>query len=60
MSDELPFPQSLCHRCVNLRLVRTKTSTFLMCLHPELPKYPRQPIVSCRGFAPRDISPPDR
>ena len=57
---EVPFPQSLCHRCVNLRLVQTKTSTFLMCQHPDLPKYPRQPVLSCVGFTPRDVSPRDR
>ena len=32
MSDEPPFPESLCHRCVHLRVVRSgRGSTFLMC-----------------------------
>jgi hypothetical protein len=46
-----PFPQSICHGCAHLRLVTTERSTFLMCKHPDLPKYPRQPVQSCPGFA---------
>jgi hypothetical protein len=54
MSD-VPFAESLCHRCRHLRLVHSgKGSTFLMCQHPSLPKYPRQPVVTCVGFTPRD------
>jgi hypothetical protein len=45
-----PFPESLCHRCANHRIVRTARSAFLMCQHPELPKYPRQPVTTCPGF----------
>ena len=52
MTDE-PFPDSLCHRCVHLRLVRSaRGSTFLMCLEPSLPKYAAQPVRACRGFTP--------
>ncbi|HEU4612006.1 MAG TPA: hypothetical protein VFS15_08005 [Kofleriaceae bacterium] len=59
MSD-VPFADSLCHRCANLRLVHSgKGSTFLMCQQPQLPKYPRQPVAGCPGFSPR-VSPPDR
>jgi hypothetical protein len=49
-----PFPESLCHRCAAPpRYVRTATSTFIMC--PLLPvKYPRQPVVACPLFRPRD------
>ena len=51
MSDDPPFPESLCHRCVHLRVVRSgRGSTFLMCQHPDLPKYPRQPVAACPGF----------
>jgi hypothetical protein len=57
---DVPFAQSLCHRCANLRLVQTKTSTFLMCQQAELPKYPRQPVVACPGFVARELSPRDR
>jgi len=52
MSDELPFPDSLCHRCSHLRVVRSgRGSTFLMCQEPSLPKYGPQPVRACRGFA---------
>jgi hypothetical protein len=53
VADE-PFPDSLCHRCTYLRLIRSgKGSTFLMCQEPTLPKYPAQPIRTCRGFTPK-------
>jgi len=51
---DLPFTDSLCHRCVQLRLVTSgKGSTFLMCNEPALPKYPRQPVGACTYFAAR-------
>jgi hypothetical protein len=54
VTDALPFPGSLCHRCTHLRVVRSgKGSVFLMCQEPTLPKYPPQPVLACRGFAPR-------
>lgn len=50
---ERPFPDSLCHRCARLRYVETRRgSVFLQCAHPDLPKYPRQPVVQCPGFSP--------
>lgn len=52
MSD-VPYAESLCHRCEQLRLVQTKTSTFLMCQDPALPKYPRQPVIACARFVPK-------
>jgi hypothetical protein len=50
----LPFPESLCHRCAAPpRYVRTPSSVFILC--PLLPhKYPRQPVLSCPLFRPRD------
>ena len=46
-----PFPDSLCHRCQDLRLVESgKGSVFLMCQEPTLPKYGPQPVKVCRGF----------
>jgi hypothetical protein len=46
-----PFPTSICHRCVHLRLITSgKGSVFLMCQEPSLPKYPPQPIVRCQLF----------
>jgi hypothetical protein len=56
--DAPPFPDSLCHRCVHLRLNGNKRgSVFLSCLHPELPKYGPQPVRACRGFTSRDPAP---
>lgn len=50
---DVPFPDSLCHRCAHLRLIRSgKGSTFLMCQHPSLPKYTGQPVRVCAGFTP--------
>ena len=56
-SAELPFPESLCHRCAAPpRYVVTQTSTFILC--PLLPqKYPRQPVVSCALFVPKSDLP---
>lgn len=49
-----PFPTSICHACVHLRLVTSgKGSTFLMCQEPSLPKYPPQPIIRCGKRAPK-------
>jgi hypothetical protein len=55
MSDEealkspKPFPESLCHGCNALKLVKGAQSVFLMCT--ALPnKYPRQPVVTCAAF----------
>ncbi len=51
--DALPFADSLCHRCRFLRLGGNKRgSIFLQCTEPSLPKYPRQPVLACPGFAP--------
>jgi hypothetical protein len=47
-----PFPDSLCHRCVHVRLVTAARSTFLMCTNPALPKYTAQPVRACPGFSP--------
>jgi len=48
---ELPFPESLCHRCAALRVVPAARSSFLFCsAGPD--RYPRQPIVSCPLYRP--------
>ena len=45
------FPDSLCHRCVHLRVITSgKGSEFLMCREPTLKKYPPQPVRTCTGF----------
>jgi hypothetical protein len=45
----------LCDACRWQKLIRnTRGSTFSMCRHPELLKYPRLPVVECRGFERRE------
>jgi len=57
LEQELPFPESLCHRCdAPPRYIRTGRSVFILC--PRLPvKYPRQPVLDCEAFRPRDARP---
>lgn len=44
----------LCGGCLWARLVRSaRGSGFLLCRHPELPKYPPQPLTACPGHRPR-------
>jgi hypothetical protein len=48
----------LCDRCAHQRLVHTtRGSTFSLCersrTDPSFPKYPRVPVLECRGFEPR-------
>jgi hypothetical protein len=45
----------LCDTCVHQRVVRnTRGSTFSLCerskTQPEYPKYPRVPVLECRGY----------
>jgi hypothetical protein len=53
----LPFPDSLCHGCRHLRLVGGKRSVFLQCRHPDLPRYARQPVLSCAAMVPAADAP---
>ena len=39
----LPYPESLCHRCVHRRYIRGRTSTFVMCT-ALAEKYPKEGI----------------
>jgi hypothetical protein len=55
---DLPFPESLCHRCAAPpRYIRTERSVFIFC--PVLKLYPRQPLLECEAFRPRDERPRD-
>ncbi len=52
-----PAPEraGLCPRCRHVKVVASpRGSTFLLCLRasqdPRYPKYPPQPVVSCRGY----------
>ena len=49
----------LCDSCRHQRVVEnTRGSRFSMCerskTEPEYPKYPRLPVVECRGYEPRN------
>jgi hypothetical protein len=41
----------LCATCTYAKLVRSsKSSIFVLCTHPSLPKYQGQPVLKCFGF----------
>ena len=45
----------LCETCVNVRIVESgKGSRFYLCrlssVNPAFPKYPRLPVLQCRGY----------
>lgn len=53
----------LCDDCIHQQLVpNTRGSVFSLCLRsrtePEYPRYPRIPVLSCRGHQPRRGSSP--
>ena len=55
---EPPANAGLCASCVNAKLVESdRGSIFLRCTlaerDPSFPKYPRLPVLECRGYAPR-------
>jgi hypothetical protein len=48
----------LCDTCVHQQIVRnTRGSVFSLCRRsrdePEFPRYPRVPVLACRGHEPR-------
>jgi hypothetical protein len=50
--------RGLCDACRHQRLVsNTRGSTFSLCerskTDPSFPKYPRLPVLACRGYEPR-------
>jgi hypothetical protein len=45
-------PESLCLACAARRLVRTRSSAFVLCTALAV-KYPRQPVSACPAFRPR-------
>jgi hypothetical protein len=55
----MPQPSfGLCDRCAHQRLVRnTRGSTFSLCERSKedesFPRYPRVPVLECRGYEPR-------
>jgi hypothetical protein len=47
----------LCGSCANSRVVETRTgSRFFLCqlsaVDPAFPRYPRLPVLRCRGYTP--------
>ena len=55
----------LCDSCVHQQLVRTtRGSEFSLCRRsrtdPAYPKYPRLPVLACRGYEARAGQPPLR
>lgn len=43
----------LCATCTHGRRIEsTKGSVFWRCLHPQLPKYPRLPVLTCPSHHP--------
>jgi hypothetical protein len=52
-------PAGLCEDCVNVRVVVSgKGSRFYLCqlsaVDPAFPKYPRLPVLRCRGHVARE------
>jgi len=52
----LGAPAGLCAACRHASVLASKSSAFLRCgkaaLDPSFPKYPRLPVVACRGYEP--------
>jgi hypothetical protein len=55
-------PAGLCDSCAHQRIVRnTRGSSFSLCersrTDPAYPRYPRLPVIACRGHVPREVTP---
>ncbi len=52
----LPADPGLCARCVHLELQASPRSVFVRCglsdLDARFPRYPRLPVLACRGYTP--------
>lgn len=63
MSSESPQPVGLCAGCRHARRVRTPRSRFWLCERSRedasYDRYPRLPVLSCRGFEPGEPAGPD-
>ena len=57
-SNEVPSHAGLCATCAHVRLVVTPRSRFVLCERSrsdaDFPRYPRLPVLACRGHEPRD------
>jgi len=52
----------LCETCGHAKVIRSdRGSTFYQCrlsfTNPDFPKYPRLPVLACRGFEPAAVQP---
>lgn len=52
-------PVGLCERCVHARVIESRSgSRFYLCglsaVDPAFPRYPRLPVLRCRGYEPAD------
>jgi hypothetical protein len=64
-SNDAPAPgplAGLCDTCAHQQLVRnTRGSTFSLCRRsrddPAYPRYPRLPVLACRGHEPIELEP---
>ena len=57
MTGQPPPPAGLCNSCKHQQVVRTgRGSVFSLCQRSKTddayPKYPRLPVVRCRGYEP--------
>lgn len=62
MSQPYAPPAGLCESCANVRIVDTRRgSRFFLCqlseTDPRFPKYPRTPVLRCRGYTPAAAPP---
>ena len=58
-------PTGLCGKCRHQRVIgNTRGSTFSLCERskddPSFPRYPRLPVLECRGYEPRERGPETR
>lgn len=54
-------PAGLCETCRHARVLASRSSVFLRCalaeVDPDFPRYPRLPVLACRGWRPRGEEP---
>ncbi len=57
MEPESRESVGLCADCIHARTVKTRRSVFWRCARaatdPRFVKYPRLPVLECRGYEPR-------
>jgi len=57
-------PPGLCATCIHSAIVPGARSRFWMCrlsaTDPSFPRYPRLPVLSCRGYEPGELPEPSQ